>query len=362
MKYAIRHLYIALAALLAAGCSEALDVVPESGMELRFSVNEAAWGGQAVSMTRSDETLLELQDKDNGFGVFCDALSMKNIHVTWNSEKGKWEYGYKMLWPENKVPVGEGFQLLAYAPYEENKTLLPDTSDTPDAPDTSAKSNSIAFDCAADNDKDLLWAQNKVNANGIIDLYFQHALAKLSFGSIINTYGDAIRLMSVTISGLFYPKGSFSLANGEWTVSEQDRVNRTYKKTYKTIVKTGETIEGDPLTEKIDGILIENGDAILLDIAEDKKIDDVAVGDSIMADEDTIDETTGDKIIKDILQIPGPKVTPEATVTPEAKVIVTIAIRTRYGDKKMTREVKLEQGKNKEINLTIGQNHEVVIK
>ena len=347
MKYAIRHLYIALAALLAAGCSEALDVVPESGMELRFSVNEAAWGGQAVSMTRSDETLLELQAENKGFGVFCDALSMENIHVTWNSEKGKWEYGYKMLWPENKVP-GENFQLLAYAPYEENKTLLPDT---PDAPDTSAKSNSIAFDCAAGNDKDLLWAQNKVNANGIIDLHFQHALAKLSVGSIINTYGDAIRLMSVTISGLFYPKGSFSLANGEWTVSEQDRVNRTYKKTYKTIVrKEGETSENKPRKEEIDGILIENGDAILLDIAEDKKIEDVAVGDSIMADEDTIDETTGDKIIKDILQIPG------------AKVIVTIAIRTRYGDKKMTREVELEQGKNKEINLTIGQNHEVVIK
>ena len=347
MKYAIRHLYIALAALLAAGCSEALDVVPESGMELRFSVNEAAWGGQVVSMTRSDETLLELQAENNGFGVFCDALSMKNIHVTWNSEKGKWEYGYKMLWPENKVP-GENFQLLAYAPYETSKT---------------ASANSITFDCAAGNATDLLWAvatPGSVGSNGIIHLDFKQALAKLSFGSIINTYGDTIRLMSVTVSGNFYSSGSFSLASGKWTASELEE--RTYKKTYKTIVKTGETSEGDPITEKIDGILIENGDAILLDIAEDKKIDDVAVGDSIMADEDTIDKTTGDKIIKDILQIPGPKVTPEAAATPEAKVIVTIAIRTRYGDKKMTREVRLEQGINKEINLTIGQNHEVVIK
>ena len=301
MKHTIRYIYIALAVLLQTGCSDTLNTPfapgewPIHEAEIAFSVNETEWEGQTVSMTRSVETMRELQT--SGFGIFCKELSLTNQKVSWDALTGRWNYGDKMLWPENKVK--KDIEMFAYAPYDK---------------DIEWDGNSIN---AKDSTADWLWGKPSVGDNGIICMNFEHALAKLSFGSIINTYGSTITLKSVKVKGLRsaqFTKGDLSLADGTWSfVSDK---TYTYTKNY---CETPETVtEGETTTEKT-GLEIENGDAKFLDIA-------------------------------DILQIP------------EVKVTVVFTLET-YTDKdiEIEKEVTLKQGVNTEINLTVGQNHGVVI-
>lgn len=296
----------ALCALLTVGCSETLDALSPTqtvDTEVTFSVAEQPWDGQSVELMRSGETLSELQASSDGFGLFCELLAMENHPVIWNNEIRKWNYGDKMLWPKNKVDMEA--KLYAYAPYWENMNL---------------DNNSITIKCDVENTTDWLWAKSEIDDNGMIHLDFRHALAQLSFGSITNTYGSTIRLMSVSVSGDFYTKGNLSLADSTWTFNPEIIANREYSKKYKTII---ETKEGDTTTKPDEpGIEIENGDAVLFDFNHV------------------------------IMQIPG------------AKVTITFEIETKSGEElTITRDdVELLQGKNQEINLKIGQNHEVVIK
>lgn len=310
---AARQIPIALAALcalLTVGCSETLDALSPTqttDTEVTFSVAEQPWDGQSVELMRSGETLSELQDSTYaGFGLYSDFLSMTNLQVKWDVKKGKWVYGDKMLWPKNKVDTTLT-NIYAYAPYTKSINWNNDKS--------------ITIESDEKNPTDWLWALPKVDSLGIIHLDFRHALAQLSFGSITNTYGSTIRLMSVSVSGDFYTKGNLSLADSTWTVNlEEDIANREYSKEYETII---ETKEGNTTTKTVEkGIEIENGDAVLFDFK------DV------------------------IMQIPG------------ANVTITFKIKTKSGEElTITRDnVELLQGKNQEINLKIGQNHEVVIK
>lgn len=307
---AVRQIPIALAALcalLTVGCSETLDALSPTqtvDTEVTFAVAEQPWDGQSVELMRSSETLSELQDSTYaGFGLYSDSLSMANLQVKWDVKKGKWVYGDKMLWPKNKVDTTLT-NIYAYAPYTKDNTW-------------NEEDKSITIECDKINTTDWLWAKPKVDSLGIIHLDFRHALAQLSFGSITNTYGSTIRLMSVSVSGKFYTKGNLSLAKSTWTDKQQESTNREYSKKYETII---ETKEGDTTTETVEGIEIENGDAVLFDFT------DV------------------------IMQIPG------------VEVKIEFVIKTKYGQEIITKDVTLEQGVNKEINLTVKQNHEVVIK
>ena len=302
MKHTIRYIYIALAALLQTGCSDTLNTPfapgewPIHEAEIAFSVNETEWEGQTVSMTRSVETMRELQT--SGFGIFCDELSLTNQKVSWDALTGRWNYGDKMLWPKNKV--NKDIKMFAYAPYDEGIEW---------------KGNSIN---AKDSTADWLWGEPSVDDNGIICMNFQHALAKLSFGSIINTYGSTITLKSVEVKELRSAQstiGNLSLADGTWSPVSGETY--TYTKNYCETPKT--VTEGETTTEET-GLEIENGDAKFLDIA-------------------------------DILQIPGVEVT----------VVFTLETYTDK-DIKIEKKVTLERrGVNTEINLTVGQNHGVVI-
>lgn len=296
----------ALCALLTVGCSETLDALSPTqtvDTEVTFAVAEQPWDGQSVELMRSGETLSELQDSTYaGFGLYSDFLSMPNLQVKWDVKKGKWVYGDKMLWPKNKVDTTLT-NIYAYAPYTESINWNDDNK-------------SITIECNKNNITDWLWAKPKVDSLGIIHLDFRHALAQLTFGSITNTYGSTIRLMSVSVSGDFYTKGNLSLESGTWTDELQESINRKYSKEYETII---ETKDGDTTT-KTEGIEIENGDAVLFDFT------DV------------------------IMQIPG------------VEVKIEFVIKTKYGQETITKDVTLEQGVNKEINLMVKQNHEVVIK
>lgn len=295
MKHAARYIYIALTALLQTACSDTANTLftpseqPIHEMEIGFSVSETKWEGAAVSMTRSGETLKELEK--SGFGVFCEALAMTNREVTWDTT-GTWYYGMKILWPKGVVDSlrKNPSEIFAYAPY-----------------DSSVNDKSIA----ADNTKDWLWASPKISTDGIIHLEFKHALAKLSFGTITNNYGHPITLESVTIKGDLYTSGTLSLADGTWS---------NFGNPISPIA---------PNEEDEDPIEIKNGETASFDI-----------------------ET--------MMLIPHQD--EKQTITVEIVVKVTEAPNGSETDKTIKKDVTLEQGRNTEINLTVGQNHEVVIK
>lgn len=308
MKHAARYIYIALTALLQTACSDTANTLftpseqPIHEVEIGFSVSETEWEGQTVSMTRSGETLEKLEK--SGFGVFCKALAMTNQKVTWDTT-GTWYYGMKILWPKGVVDSLKAKQseIFAYAPYNSSVSLA-------------AESKSIA----ADNTEDWLWAFPEISPDGIIHLEFKHALAKLSFGTITNNYGHPITLKSVTIKGDLYTSGTLSLASGTWS-------------NFGNPISPIEPIKPiDPNEEDEDPIEIKNGETASFGIGT-------------------------------MMLIPHQKENQKIEV--EIVVEVTEAqngsdiIKT---DKTIKKEITLEQGKNTEINLTVGQNHEVVIK
>ena len=163
---------------------------------------------------------------------------------------------------------------------------------------------------AADNTKDWLWASPKISPDGIIHFEFKHALAKLSFGTITNNYGHPITLESVTIEGDLYTSGQLSLKTGDWTDL------------------------GNPISpiNSIKPIEIQNGETISF-------------------------------CIETMTLIPHQ----EKDQKTEVEIVIKVTdaqngsdiIKT---DKTIKKNVRLDQGKNTEINLTVGQNHEVVIK
>ena len=454
---------LGLAAAALTGCSDFAAEADAPGRTdadapqeavVALAVAEAEWDAQGVpATTRSGETLRGLQASEEGFGLYSRRLDMQNRRVTWDATAGRWDYGDRMLWPENKVksrvtfgltesdkpgPIqnkagyysvtdGAGYAAVADGCTYDGLTFtyaLELTSETTtiswtsgeritvtivqrmagetdairfdgeklavtgsgrlsswtselhtqhepvyyveeidgcrvytilnvgpsehsitrgngepgilcvsvevdvfayapydDEAQASLKDVSIRFACLPENKTDLLWAQTKVHSSGIIDLDFRHALARLTLGSVVNTFGSNIRLMSVSVTGTFYTEGLLSLADGTWTL-EADNKEHTYWKEYVTTVtaETEESAGTAPETRTELGVEIKNGDAILFGFDEE------------------------------IMQIP-----------PEKAVTVTIVIGTDYGTKTIVKEVTLEQGVNKEINLTIDQNHEVVI-
>ena len=310
MKHAARYIYIALATLLGTACSDTANTLftpgeqPIHEMEIGFSVSETEWEGQTVSMTRSGETLEALEAK--GFGVFCKALAMTNQEVTWDTITGTWDYGTKILWPKGVVDDlrrANPSEIFVYAPYDGSVELA-----------TDGKS------IAADNTKDWLWASPEISPDGTIHLDFKHALAELSFGTITNNHGHPITLKSVTIKGDAYTNGALSLAGGTWSnwgnpISPIDPI--------KPI---------DPNEEDEEPIEIQNGETKPFGIKTMTLIPH---------------QKENQKIEVEIVV--------EVTEAPNGSAIIKT-------DKTIKKEITLEQGKNTEINLTVGQNHEVVIK
>lgn len=189
--------------------------------------------------TRGSVSDLEaIQAADKGFGVFGNYTAsgsdvsygsglFKNQHVTYKTSNNisKWEYTPVKYWP-----TAGHIDFLAYAPYDEQKTLSGTKFDF-------TVSNNVA------DQIDLLWAnaanQTKANNSGKnkVNFTFKHALAKIGY-SVTSTNNDASTTITVTSIKLvgsenestnaFYTKGTIDLskadnkANDLWATASND--------------------------------------------------------------------------------------------------------------------------------------------
>ncbi|MBQ8486905.1 MAG: fimbrillin family protein [Prevotella sp.] len=215
--------------------------------------------------------------------------------VTWDDAKGQWDAGNDIYWL--RTSGGETFNVYAYAPYTTAYTYT---------------EGEIRFSSVDDGrNVDLLYAAAEVKrSDGLARLTFRHALAKISFGTITNSTGEAISLKQVSVKGNLHKSGKQNLATGEW----------------------GDYTAYDPVEKSIDR-----------DIDTDAGADgnqplDVANGAIVPMPVDAL------------LLIPGPTVT----------ITLTIG-RAAGSDETFSFTTTLEQGKNKTFNVTVEKNFEVVI-
>ena len=338
MKHASRYIYIALAALWQTACSDTANTLftpseqPIHEMEIGFSVSETEWEGQTVSMTRSGETLEALEA--NGFGMFCEVLAMTNREVKWHKETGTWDYDTKILWPKRVVDdlMANPSEIFAYAPFTDSDAKTENGGKpqiTFDDLENNPYNPNIKYTCNQENPTDLLWASPKISPDGIIHLEFKHALAKLSFGTITNNYGHSITLESVTISGAstadgkLYTSGTLYIGEDLYTDEALSLASGTWSDLTNPISPIDPIKPIDPNEEDKAPLEIKNGETASFGI-ETKML---------------IPQKIEVEIVVKVPEAPNGSET----------------------NKTIKKNVTLKQGKNTEINLTVGQNHEVVI-
>lgn len=147
----------------------------------------------------------------DGFGIFSTSLGLDNQQVLW--ENDVWDYGLKLLWPNNEVPAIGNVDIRAYAPYDSSISRT-------------GEDDKIAFNPALRNTIDLLWAERKsINPSGALTLNFKHALGMLSFGHITNSYGRDITLKKIKLSGTRFIKRQLSLKTGTWSGTYSEEIS-----------------------------------------------------------------------------------------------------------------------------------------
>ncbi len=166
------------------------------------------------------------------------------------------------------------------------------------------------FAPAVDNSVDLMWGDSG-GTPPALTLTFRHALAKVSFGTVSNHYGSTVTLQSVTLtdkpSQRLYESGCLDLSDGTWS-------DLSAYATEKVVSRTdfdADAVGSQPLS-------VADGDVVALGL-------------------------------EPMLFIPGPT------------VVVTVTINGDYGTETFSQELTLEQGVNKEVSITIAQNHQVEI-
>ena len=215
-----------LVLLPASACSSDGRDADDDALPLRLAVTEEPWQDEQVGVTRSGETLTALQG--SGFGLYSTEFGLSNQQVTWESSSSAWYYQDMKFWPKGVNTAS----FYAYAPY--NGSI-------------SVSENVLTFDVGtADNTTDLLWAccTDLARTVGTATLNFQHALAKVSFGTITNKSGLAMTVKSLTVSGEFYKSGSLSLATGGWSdvtnfTSASQTVTRNFADPYLSVADGG---------------------------------------------------------------------------------------------------------------------------
>lgn len=233
----------ALAALTFASCSsESMEDLGGNQTSQQVAIGFDGYLGRSAVDTRGSVSDLEaIQAADKGFGVFGNYTAsgsdvsygsglFKNQHVTYKTSNNisKWEYTPVKYWP-----TAGHIDFLAYAPYDEQKTLSGTTFEF-------TVSNNVA------DQIDLLWAnaknQTKANNSGKnkVNFTFKHALAKIGY-SVTSTNNDASTTITVTsiklvgsengLTNAFYTKGTIDLskadnkANDLWTNTDGTKQN-----------------------------------------------------------------------------------------------------------------------------------------
>lgn len=280
-------------------------------VELRIGVGETSWLGETFNVTRSGETLEGLKavaDPENpvdgeGFSLHGTQLlgPTGKRQVIWNASAGQWNAGERIYWKRTS-DEDDVFPVYAYAPYEANPTNI-----------TVNGSYGVLTFTSADggSNPDLLYAGATVKrSDGLAQLTFNHALAKMTLGVITNNSGAAMNLTQVSVSGELYQTGKLNLMKMTDAWSE------------RTCFET-------PPTKK----------ELTIDIDSDKGV----AGNQPLAIADNASVSVD---VGSLLLIPGPTVTVSLTFEGGASFSFT---------------TKLEQGKAKTFNMTVGKNFEVEI-
>lgn len=326
MKIKLGQVAAVLLAAMTAGCAndEAATGTTTDGVRLQLDVVEAGWQEERVSVTRSGETMEGLKAVSGslpaGYGYgFClrgtNLLGAPGVsrQVTWDDAKGQWDAGNDIYWL--RTSGGETFNVYAYAPNNATDTY----EEIPNSPSTLSPESwkgEITFSSAADGrNVDLLYAAAEVKrSDGLARLTFRHALAKISFGTITNSTGEAISLKQVSLGGELEPSGTLNLMTGAWTCAEE--LSTT---TITRVIDTDAEVDGNqPLGVANGAIVPIPVDAFLL--------------------------------------------IPLRTADPKKTVTITLTIgRAAGSDETFSFTTTLEQGKNKTFNVTVEKNFEVVI-
>ena len=311
-----------LMALLCWACSQDEASTTErmdAQRTMTIVAEEESWNGEdiTVSLTRSGETLTGLKACVNpaspangeGFGLYSTYVGLTNKQVVWDN--AAWNYGNKILWPNNTVNATDFY---AYAPYD----TYANTDGRTFADETQANNaiiyvNGSTLTCKTvyRNLTDLLWADRSAESDGTVKLTFKHVMGMLRFGSITNNFDKPITLKRLVIQGTRYKQRNLNLTTGEWTndgaVEDPTPINAT--RPYDIPAYGG-------------GVVISAGDII--------NIPDMA----------------------DIMQIPH-----------ETKgCTVTFVFSYNNSDISVSSgEIIIAKGKIRTINLIVGLNHEVVI-
>ena len=190
----------------------------------------------------------------------------------------------------------------AYSPYISDESLDP----TPTEGIISRNGSSLVFKPHSDNRIDLMYAEHTTSQEGVVQLNFKHALGKLSIGTIYNDYGEEMSLNQITISGTRRTQGTLSLSTGEWSSITTASENVVY---------------GKALLESIFGNL------------------DIPNKGSLTFPKDLA-----------YTQIPGTTLTFEYQFKTSNNTTFTVSAT-----------MEVEEGKNKFVNITINQNHKVVL-
>ena len=309
--------------VLAAGCSKEDSAAEPHGTQqedmqsgngkyvLDIDVVETDWEGETVFVTRAGETMEGL--RTNGFGLYCSELSYENTQVTWDNTGGKWVIGgndYKDYWPINSS--GE-LNIYAYAPYKSPESPAYDVTNGKLTFDAELHSHPSYNTWLTGNNVDLLYA-NKVhsrNSDTPAELKFNHALAKLTFGTVTNNTGENLYLNGFTVRSKspdkLYKQAVLDLATGKWN---------------NQVEATSQTIQYPPPF--------------------------VTFPVPPLADKNTIIPPMPNR---ELLVIPGADDT----------IDLTIEVNSSNTTEEFSFDVTLEKGKNKTYNITVQKNFEVVI-
>lgn len=272
---------------------------------------------------------IELSEAETeGFGLYCSELNYTNTHVKWNSTRGAWIIGnndYNEYWPIRDEGT---LDVYAYAPYKSPAYTVAGSKLTFNAELHSHPSYSEYHTWLSGNNVDLLYASEtgyERKSDTPAALNFNHALAKLTFGTITNNTGETLYLNGFTISsrdGNLWKQAKLDLSSGDWSehvAAEYDKI--VYPPPFVTVVRS----EGDrPASPAI---------SVVIPPLQDK-------------------QTT----------IP-PMSSRELLVIPDAngKITLNIKVNSSKETEQFSFPVILEKGKNKTYNITVQKNFEVVI-
>ncbi len=266
--------------------------------------------------------------EDDGFGLYCPELAVLNTQVTWDNANGRWKIGgdYNTYWRRNQDGV---LNIYAYAPYKPSPYTYTIESGilTFNAEKYAVSGGDPLYSTRlSGSNVDLLYASQTSyarNSSEPAKLTFEHALAKMTFGTITNNTGGTLYLNGFTISGTMYESAKLNLSTGVWS----DHVVNSFGKISSPppfIYVTTEPSEDIPpgYTGKIVVSPLYDKETIIPPMPS-----------------------------RELSFIPGS----------DGTLSLTVEVNSSVVNETFSFPVTLVKGMNKTYNITIGKNYEVII-